>query len=991
MENPDTKAWEKMMMPKKEAKSCFRWKHRLGCSYWGEREAHEYRRKRKETRIQQEEEKAFTRKNLEAQSSNICPTCQFDKHLSSGSSRTGGRRAGPLCPPLPSSIPEGTEGAGRRFRPRPLEERTQDGGAQAGSAWLSEPGSGGNGGNGGGGREGEGEGGKGKEGGEGEEDKDGRGRGEGEGGGGGGGNGGRRGRTVLVRGLPPTARAPDLEREFGRAGPVRRAVAVTEPGSETCRGFGFVTFSLPEDAERAIQEITSFGDRKINVTLANPKPRRKGKAAAGASEGLQQGQKPPKRKGASKKARLIIRNLSFKCTEDDLKSVFSPFGTVVEVTLPKKPDGKMRGFAFVQFKNVLEAGKALKAMNMKAIKERLVAVDWAVAREKYQAMQAAQPPAGSREKKLNRAPQKGHVNGGDALDDDDEEEDDDNDEETEGPAQAQKQGRSSGHPILPANREEEEEEEEEEATSKTESSGEEEEEEAAANSGSSDDEEAESEEEEGSEEEPGDSGTPSKQKRERKKLPSDVTEGRTLFIRNLSFDTEEEEVGELLEPFGDLKYVRIVLHPDTEHSKGCAFAQFLTQEAAQQCLQAAQDESEGAGLYLGGRRLRVDLAVSREEAQRLRSQKVSCGLKHVCFFKSAVIRAGTKAAEGVSETDLAKRARFEELKRQKLRDQNIFVSPTRLCVHNLPKSVDDGRLRKVMLQAMGGISGVRIKECRVMRDLKSRGQSLGYAFVEFQDHEQALAALRRVNNNPQIFGDQKRPIVEFSLEDRRKLKLKEQRAQRSRQKQSPKPGAGKAPEAAGAGAQRGPESSAEGARRRKNPPKKKAARGAPRGDKEPPNPPPQQANPAKKRPRDASAAGPVRLCPQPAEGAAPWLGFQTRAEVEQVELPGGRKRRKVLALPSHWGPKIRKRDKGKVKLLPPKKRLPSSKRPGKEGAHPEPQKGPRKKQQQQQQQQRAGGNQAEVRFEQLVEQYKRKILGGGQSARPARRGKWFDS
>lgn len=31
-------------------------------------------------------------------------------------------------------------------------------------------------------------------------------------------------------------------------------------------------------------------------------------------------------------------------------------------------DGKMRGFAFVQFKNVLEAGKALKEMNMKVIK-----------------------------------------------------------------------------------------------------------------------------------------------------------------------------------------------------------------------------------------------------------------------------------------------------------------------------------------------------------------------------------------------------------------------------------------------------------------------------------------------------------------------------------------------------------------------------------------------------------------------------------------------
>lgn len=40
-------------------------------------------------------------------------------------------------------------------------------------------------------------------------------------------------------------------------------------------------------------------------------------------------------------------------------------------------------------------------------------------------------------------------------------------------------------------------------------------------------------------------------------------------------------------------------------------------------------------------------------------------------------------------------------------------------------------------------------------------------------------------------------------------------------------------------------------------------------------------------------------------GSTSWSGFQTKAEVEHVELPDGKKRRKVLALPSHRGPKIR--------------------------------------------------------------------------------------
>ena len=49
---------------------------------------------------------------------------------------------------------------------------------------------------------------------------------------------------------------------------------------------------------------------------------------------------------------------------------------------------------------------------------------------------------------------------------------------------------------------------------------------------------------------------------------------------------------------------------------------------------------------------------------------------------------------------------------------------------------------------------------------KGVGRPLGYAFVNFTKHEHALAALRGFNNNPDIFGPIKRPIVEFSLENK---------------------------------------------------------------------------------------------------------------------------------------------------------------------------------------------------------------------------------
>ena len=55
----------------------------------------------------------------------------------------------------------------------------------------------------------------------------------------------------------------------------------------------------------------------------------------------------------------------------------------------------------------------------------------------------------------------------------------------------------------------------------------------------------------------------------------DVQEGRSVFINNVSFDANEQDLREVLEPFGKLKYVLICMDPLTEHPKGSAFAQFI--------------------------------------------------------------------------------------------------------------------------------------------------------------------------------------------------------------------------------------------------------------------------------------------------------------------------------------------------------------------------------------------------------------------------------
>ncbi|MXQ80674.1 hypothetical protein E5288_WYG009047 [Bos mutus] len=659
------------------------------------------------------------------------------------------------------------------------------------------------------------------------------------------------GLTLFVGRLPPSARSEQLEELFSQVGPVKQCFVVTEKGSKACRGFGYVTFSMVEDVQRALKEITTFEGCKINVTIAKKKLRNKSKEKGKTenSESPEKELKPKKAKVADKKARLIIRNLSFKCSEDDLKTVFSQFGTILEVNIPRKP--------------VQKPPRSRKG---------------------------SQRHEHERDKRVVKRPAP-------AESSDEEHSDDDSDLE-------ERDSIDGGEDLAQSDTSSEEQEEEE----------------------------------------------VSKKKRKKRKLPSDVNEGKTVFIRNLSFDSEEEDLGELLQQFGDLKYVRIVLHPDTEHSKGCAFAQFMTQEAAQKCLEAASPEAEGGGLKLDGRQLKVDLAVTRDEAAKLRTKKVKkpTGTRNLYLAREGLIRAGTKAAEGVSAADMAKRERFELLKHQKLKDQNIFVSRTRLCLHNLPKAVDDKQLRKLLLNSTRGEKAVRIKECRVMRDLKGaygkiKGQSLGYAFAEFQEHEHALAALRHINNNPEIFGPQKRPIVEFSLEDRRKLKVKELRIQRSQQKVKSKPGTGEPQQV-------------------------------------PPEPGKKQQQKAAQNHMQEQSQASVQQ--KGTADSVSWAGFQTKAEVEHVELPDGKKRRKVLALPSHRGPKIRLRDKGKMKPLPPKKPKPQTNHQKQEKQKLSSKQVPRKK---------AKGNKTEVRFNQLVEQYKQKLLGLSKGVPLAKRSKWFDS
>ncbi|XP_054256830.1 RNA-binding protein 28-like [Macrosteles quadrilineatus] len=436
-----------------------------------------------------------------------------------------------------------------------------------------------------------------------------------------------------------------------------------------------------------------------------------------------------------KKGRLIVRNLSFKTTEEKLKQHFSEFGEVTEVKLLRKPDNSLVGCGFVQFNKKLGAAKAIHHTSGKPFLGRPIIVDWAVAKDRFKQLQ---------EEAVKKEIKK----------------EEDSDEETK--------------PIETVD-----------VTIKEEKmSDKDSDDESDENSNSSDDEGNDDGDETSEDESDDDEEEDEKIKEEPEEIKyqrkEDVDEGKTVFVKNLPFSATDEEFKECMEKFGPTFYALVCKDKLTEHSKGSGFVKYKNKEDAEKCLAA------GTELKLNGSILDPHPALKRSDIQNINDKsKDKKDNRNLYLVKEGMIVAGTPAAKGVSVGDMEKRLQLEQWKTTKLRNLNMLVSRNRLVIHNLPLGVADRQLRRIFQKHAGPTAVIR--EARVMRDLnqsdaKGRPVSKGYGFVAFEKHEDALKALRSINNNPSIFNPTQRPIVSFSIENKTVLNVKTKRQLKSQQR-----------------------------------------------------------------------------------------------------------------------------------------------------------------------------------------------------------------
>lgn len=236
-------------------------------------------------------------------------------------------------------------------------------------------------------------------------------------------------RQLFVRGLAPAVTTEDLTNFFSESYPIKNALVVLDKETKVSKGFGFVTFADVEDAQRAKEELKGavLQGKKLALDFAEARQR----------EGEVKEAKPNRFKAEREQQmkdavapKIIVRNLPWSIkTPDQLGKHFLSYGKVNFVTLPKKPSGELRGFAFVALRGKKNAERAIQALNGKEIDGRTIAVDWAVDRDTWQGLQKTEQEGDEGDEVASDA--ESSVVSSDDDDDEAEEGSDDDDEDEE--------------------------------------------------------------------------------------------------------------------------------------------------------------------------------------------------------------------------------------------------------------------------------------------------------------------------------------------------------------------------------------------------------------------------------------------------------------------------------------------------------------------------------------------------------------------------------
>ncbi|EPQ51443.1 hypothetical protein GLOTRDRAFT_81029 [Gloeophyllum trabeum ATCC 11539] len=662
-------------------------------------------------------------------------------------------------------------------------------------------------------------------------------------------------RTIVIAGLPSSIDSKSLWKKVRKYGgaekvewPLKRDDGTEDPTS------AHAVFATPAAAQEAVSKLHAhvFKGSLLSVTL---KKRLEGLAKATIKRGKAKAGAPVM---PSRSSRLIVRNLPFNITEQDLRAVFLPYGPIYSITLPmtEAKEGEQprpKGFAFVWMLSKKDAEKAMEGCN--GLKVRAGMADGIVSDKQKRKKQR-------REETKARKTAKG-----------------DEEEEASDAAEEEEDGKKARERVIAVDWALSKDRWEEEKAKIEEVEDEEDPEEGAdsdqseVESGSESDEgegplgvheDGSDDDESGGSDESGDEDMDvDEQKPAKPTLPPPET-GTTLFIRNVPYEATEDELRTLFRTFGPLRYARITMDHATGRPRGTGFVCFWNKEDADKAIQQSEIlRAETAGeelpkknpfkfssiltpdpssamaqsLVLHGRTLDVIRAVTREDAVKLKEagekQRQKADKRNLYLLREGIILPNTPAAELLSTAEVEKRTMsFNARKKLLQSNPSLFISKTRLSIRQIPLFVTERSLRKLAVHAIrafnieylkGSRPGLtedeltdpagrehaeeehseteshkpqpkkksflkknsKVRQAKIVRQqdrvdpVTGKGRSKGYGFLELDTHANALRVLRWANNNPDVL-DLFREWWKTELSDLVKLEKKKPEKEREK-------------------------------------------------------------------------------------------------------------------------------------------------------------------------------------------------------------------
>ncbi|EDV92986.1 RNA-binding protein squid isoform X2 [Drosophila grimshawi] len=129
-------------------------------------------------------------------------------------------------------------------------------------------------------------------------------------------------RKLFVGGLSWETTEKELRDHFGKYGEIESINVKTDPQTGRSRGFAFIVFTNTE----AIDQVSAAEEHIINSKKVDPK------------------------KAKARHGKIFVGGLTTEISDEEIKTYFSQFGTIVEVEMPfDKQKSHRKGFCFITF------------------------------------------------------------------------------------------------------------------------------------------------------------------------------------------------------------------------------------------------------------------------------------------------------------------------------------------------------------------------------------------------------------------------------------------------------------------------------------------------------------------------------------------------------------------------------------------------------------------------------------------------------------------